>query len=95
MTHEKLKDAEALFSLERYAGTVNRTYYVIFNAASAMLSSIGIECDTHCGVKIEFGELFAKAGKFNPSSGVFFRAHTNSGRTLTTPLTPGPRYRGT
>ena len=66
---EKLKDAEVLFSQARYGGTVSRTYYVMFEAASAMLSSLGVECDTHYGVKIKFGELFAKTGRVESKFG--------------------------
>lgn len=61
--HERLKDAEGMFSLARFSGTVNRTYYVMFEAASAMLASLGLEFDSHYGVKIKFGELLVKTGK--------------------------------
>jgi uncharacterized protein (UPF0332 family) len=58
-----------MLSLSRYAGTVNRTYYVMFEAASAMLSAVDIEVDTHYGVKIKFGELFVKTGRVDPKFG--------------------------
>jgi uncharacterized protein (UPF0332 family) len=67
--HERLEDAKAMLSLSRYAGTVNRTYYVMFEAASAMLSAADMELDTHYGVKIKFGELFVKTGKVDPKFG--------------------------
>jgi uncharacterized protein (UPF0332 family) len=67
--HERLKDAEGMLSLSRYAGTVNRAYYVMFDAASAMLSSVDVELDTHRGVKIKFGELFVKTGRVDPKFG--------------------------
>lgn len=60
---ERFKDAEGMLALSRYAGTVDRTYYVMFEAASAMLASLGLEFDTHYGVKIKFGELLVKTGK--------------------------------
>jgi uncharacterized protein (UPF0332 family) len=60
---ERLKDAEGMFSLDRYAGTVNRTYYAMFEAASAMLASLGLEFQSHQGVINKFGELLAKTGK--------------------------------
>jgi uncharacterized protein (UPF0332 family) len=66
---ERLKDAEALFSLDRYAGTVNRTYYAMFEAASAMLASLGLEFQSHQGVISKFGESFAKTGKVEPRFG--------------------------
>jgi uncharacterized protein (UPF0332 family) len=67
--HERLEDAKGMLSLSRYAGTVNRTYYVMFEAASAMLSAVAIEVDTHYGVKIKFGELFVKTGRVDPKFG--------------------------
>jgi len=67
--HERLEDAKGLPSLSRYAGTVNRTYYVMFEAASAMLSAADMQVDTHNGVKIKFGELFVKAGRVDPKFG--------------------------
>jgi uncharacterized protein (UPF0332 family) len=60
---ERLKDAEGMFSLDRYAGTVNRTYYAMFEAASAMLASLGLEFQSLQGVINKFGELLAKTGK--------------------------------
>jgi hypothetical protein len=67
--HERLEDAKGMLSLSRYAGTVNRTYYVMFEAASAMLSAAGLELDSHYGVKIKFGELFVKTGRVDPKFG--------------------------
>jgi uncharacterized protein (UPF0332 family) len=67
--HERLEDAKGMLSLSRYAGTVNRTYYVMFEAASAMLSAADMELDTHHGVKIKFGELFVKTGRVDPKFG--------------------------
>ena len=67
--HERPEDAKGMLSLSRYAGTVNRTYYVMFEAASAMRSAVNIECDTHYGVKIKFGELFVKTGRVDPKFG--------------------------
>ena len=66
---ERLKDAEGMLSLARYAGTVNRTYYAMFEAASAMLASVGLEFESHQGVIGKFGELFAKTGKDEPKLG--------------------------
>jgi len=67
--HERLEDAKGMLSLSRYAGTVNRTYYAMFEAASAMLSAADMELDTHYGVKIKFGELFVKTGRVDPKFG--------------------------
>jgi uncharacterized protein (UPF0332 family) len=69
--HERLQDAEAMLSLSRHAGTVDRTYYVMFEAASAMLASLGLEFDSHYGVKIKFGELLVKTGKAERKFGCY------------------------
>jgi len=66
---ERLKDAEGMLSLARYAGAVNRTYYAMFEAASAMLASLGLVCESHQGVINKFGELFAKTGRVEPRLG--------------------------
>ena len=66
---ERLKDAEGMFSLDRYAGTVNRTYYAMFEAASAMLASLGLVFESHQGVIGKFGELLAKTGRVEPRFG--------------------------
>jgi len=66
---ERLKDAEGLFSLNRYSGTVNRTYYAMFEAASAMLASLGLEFESHQAVISKFGELLAKTRKVEPRLG--------------------------
>lgn len=69
--HERLKDAEGMFSLGRYAGTVNRTYYAMFEAASAILASRGLEFDSHRAVIAKFGELLVKGGKVESRFGRF------------------------
>jgi len=66
---ERLKDAEGMLSLGRYAGAVNRTYYVMFEAASAMLASLGLRFESHQGVISKFGELLAKTGRVEPRFG--------------------------
>lgn len=66
---ERLKDAEGMFSLDRYAGTVNRTYYAMFEAASAILANLDLEFASHQAVISKFGELFAKTGKIDPRFG--------------------------
>jgi len=70
--HERLEDAKGMLSLSRYAGTANRTYYVMFEAASALLSNLNMEFDTHYGVKIKFGELFVKNGRVDQKFGRYF-----------------------
>jgi uncharacterized protein (UPF0332 family) len=75
-----------MLSLSRYAGTVNRTYYVMFEAASAMLAGADVEVDTDHGVKIKFGEMFVKTGRVDRGSAVISRGLWTFERTLTTRL---------
>ena len=58
-----------MLSLDRYAGTVNRTYYVMFEAGPAMLASLGLVFESHQGVISKFGELLAKTGRVQPRFG--------------------------
>jgi hypothetical protein len=67
--HQRLQDAEGLFPLARYAGTVSRTYYAMFEAASAILASQGFEFDSHQGVISKFGELLVKTGRIESKFG--------------------------
>lgn len=60
---EHIEDARVLIANRRYPGAVNRTYYPIFYAASAMLLELDLEFDSHYGVRVKYSELFVKTGK--------------------------------
>jgi uncharacterized protein (UPF0332 family) len=62
VARETLEDARALFEKQRYPGTVERTYFTILHAASAMLLHAGVKTGSHYGVKIKFAEAFVKGG---------------------------------
>ncbi len=61
--HERLEEARILLEQGRCAGTVNRTYYAMYEAASSMLADSGIQVGSHEGAKIKFGELFVRTGR--------------------------------
>jgi len=61
--YQRLKEAEGMLSLGYAAATLNRTYYAMFEAASALLARVGVEVESHEGLKIKFGELLVKTGK--------------------------------
>lgn len=63
VAHEALEEARILFEKQRYPGTVERTYFSILHAASSMLLHVGVKAERHYGVKVKFGEVFAKGGK--------------------------------
>lgn len=67
--HQRLEDADGLFPIARYAGTVSRTYYAMFEAASAMLASLGWEFESHQAVISKFGELLIKTERIERKFG--------------------------
>lgn len=67
--HERLEEARILLEKGRPAGTVNRTYYAMFEAACAMLADSDIKVESHEGAKIKFGELFVKTNHVEPRFG--------------------------
>jgi len=63
IARETLEEAQILFDNQRYPATVERTYFTIEHAAAAMLLHEGMKVETHYGVKVKFGEIFAKTGR--------------------------------
>ncbi len=63
IARETLEEAQIMFENQRYPATVERTYFTIEHAAAAMLLHEGIKAETHYGVKVKFGEVFAKTGR--------------------------------
>ena len=63
---EAFREMEILRANNLFAGAVIRGYYAIFNAACAMLSSIGLTYSKHSAVISFFGKEFVKSGKVNP-----------------------------
>ena len=54
-----------------WRGAVNRSYYTIFHAASAVLLWLDIERARHSGTQAAFGEFLVKRGKiFGTCSGL-------------------------
>ena len=64
---ECLTEAQALYNLELYAGSINRSYYSIFNAMQAALQYKDIMVKTHKGAHIQFNNHFIKTGIFPES----------------------------
>ncbi len=58
-----LQEMERLLSFELYYGTVNRAYYAIFHAISALLLADGKEFQKHKAVISHFGRYYSKTGK--------------------------------
>jgi uncharacterized protein (UPF0332 family)/predicted nucleotidyltransferase len=71
MAHAREALADAEFGLEhaRYRWAVNRAYYAMFHAATALLLLRGLAFSKHRGVISAFSEQFVKSGKFGAALG--------------------------
>ena len=60
---KSLLAAKILLNKDLFEDCVSRAYYAVLHAAKAVLYSIGIESDTHNGVRRMFGLNLVKTGK--------------------------------
>jgi len=63
--HKCLEASELLLSAESYADSVNRSYYCIYHALHAVLTTIGYSSSKHTGNISEFRRMFIKTGIFS------------------------------
>ena len=63
---ESLSEAALLRQADAYRGTVNRAYYAIFYALSALLAARGLGAAKHSGAIALFDREFVKTGDFAP-----------------------------
>jgi len=61
-----------LVNLKFWDTTINRLYYAVFHAASALLINKGIEVKTHKGVFLMLGEHFVKNGVLTMDEAKFY-----------------------
>lgn len=59
---ELLSQAEALLKMASYDGSINRSYYAIFNAIRALLALVSLDSQKHTGVIAFFDRYFVKTG---------------------------------
>jgi len=59
-----LKESLGLYNLRLYRGSINRSYYAIFNVVQALLQSKDILVKTHQGAHVQFYQHFIKTGIF-------------------------------
>jgi uncharacterized protein (UPF0332 family) len=59
-----LQAAEVLLASEAYADSANRSYYAIFHAMQAVLTTAGFSAKTHSGSIAEFQKSYVKTGVF-------------------------------
>jgi uncharacterized protein (UPF0332 family) len=57
-----LTQAELLLTNDQYDGSINRSYYAIFNAVRALLALIRMDSRGHSGVISLFDRYFVKTG---------------------------------
>jgi len=57
-----LVQAELLLANHQYDGSINRSYYAIFNAVRAVLALVRIDNRSHQGVMSYFDSYFVKSG---------------------------------
>ena len=63
--NECINEAQVLYDAHLYIGSVNRSYYSIFNSLQAGLQSLDIMVKTHQGAHVQFHQHFIKTGIFN------------------------------
>lgn len=60
---EAFEVAELLVENQKWNAAINRLYYAVYYAVSALLAKAEIETKTHAGVKTQFLLHFVKTGK--------------------------------
>lgn len=70
---ECFEDGRILLENGRFAASLNRAYYAMFHAATAVLLSKDIRRSSHHGVLSAFGETFVKTGLLEQDLFQFFR----------------------
>ncbi|MDO9576869.1 MAG: HEPN domain-containing protein [Candidatus Cloacimonadales bacterium] len=61
---DALKQADLLQNNAGYDGSVNRSYYAVFNAVRALLALVKLDSRKHSGVISYFDRYFVKTGIF-------------------------------
>ncbi len=69
-----LTQAELLLNNKQYDGSVNRSYYAMFNAVRAVLAFVKLDSRSHQGVISFFDRYFVKTGIFDKQFSRFLHA---------------------
>jgi len=70
---DRLEAAQILLKADRFVDCVNRIYYAAFNAAKAVLNSMGKDPKTHSGMISEFGFHVINKGIVSKEHGIALR----------------------
>ncbi|HAO19917.1 MAG: hypothetical protein BWK80_41965 [Desulfobacteraceae bacterium IS3] len=57
---DALRQAELLLNNDEYDGSINRSYYAIFNSIRSLLALVGIDSRKHTGIISYFDQYFVK-----------------------------------
>lgn len=60
-----LTQSELLLTNRQYDGSINRSYYAIFNAVRSVLALLSVDSRSHQGVMVYFDRYFVKTGIFD------------------------------
>ena len=69
---ETLKEADAMIQNRFWNASVNRVYYSCYYAVSALLLKMGIETNSHKGIRQMLGLHFVQSGLVSKEDGRFF-----------------------
>jgi hypothetical protein len=69
---DDLATARDNLAYNHWRGAVNRAYYAVFHAASAVLLWLDIERARHSGTQAAFGEFLVKSGRIEPEFGEIY-----------------------
>ncbi|MCX5898307.1 MAG: HEPN domain-containing protein [Proteobacteria bacterium] len=70
--HNTLEDARHYYGSATPASTVNRIYYALFYAVTALLMTKGLSSAKHSGVRSLFNREFVKQGAIDKDLGKFY-----------------------
>ncbi|MCU0645255.1 MAG: HEPN domain-containing protein [bacterium] len=63
--YDLLGQAEILFENQKYDGSINRSYYAIFNAMRSLLALLKLDSSSHAGVLSFYDRYFVKTNIFD------------------------------
>jgi uncharacterized protein (UPF0332 family) len=63
--YDLLGQAEILFENQKYDGSINRSYYAIFNAMRSFLALLKLDSSTHAGVLSFYDRYLVKTNIFD------------------------------
>lgn len=78
---QTIKEADVLASSDFFNTAINRLYYSVYYAASALMLSASLEAVTHNGIKTMLGLKFVHTGKLEREYGQIYQRLFESRQT--------------